>query len=134
MMAKEVIKAILVRKVIKARREILVILDLKVPVVFKENRVTRAIRETKVILAHKARTEKMAQTAFPPIVSLSKSGKVTTLEITDKNGKQTAEIKDGEDGQGGGTAGGKAIIDVAELPTENINTEVFYRILSAIVY
>jgi hypothetical protein len=66
---------------------------------------------------------------FSPVVSLSKSGKVTTLEITDKNGKKTAEILDGADGQGGG-GGGKAIIDVVELPTENIDENVFYRLLT----
>lgn len=32
---------------------------------------------------------------FSPIVSLSKTGRVTTLEITDKNGKQTTKIYDG---------------------------------------
>lgn len=32
---------------------------------------------------------------FSPIVSLSKTGRVTTLEITDKNGKQTSKIYDG---------------------------------------
>ena len=68
---------------------------------------------------------------FSPIISLSKSGKVTTLEITDKNGKQTAEIKDGEDGQGGEGGGGKAIIDVVELPTENIDDAFLYRLLTA---
>jgi hypothetical protein len=40
---------------------------------------------------------------FSPIVSLSKSGKVTTLEITDKNGKKKAEILDGKDGKDGYT-------------------------------
>lgn len=35
---------------------------------------------------------------FSPIVDLSKEGKVTTLSITDKYGKKTVEIRDGEDG------------------------------------
>lgn len=38
---------------------------------------------------------------FSPIVSLSKTGNVTTLEITDKNGKQTAKIYDGYNGHNG---------------------------------
>lgn len=33
-----------------------------------------------------------------PTISVSKSGKTTTIEITDKNGTKTAEIEDGLDG------------------------------------
>ena len=36
-----------------------------------------------------------------PTVSVSKSGKVTTVSITDKNGTKTATINDGADGQPG---------------------------------
>jgi hypothetical protein len=43
------------------------------------------------------------QDGFSPIVSLSKTGSVATLEITDKNGTQKVEIHDGKDGTGGGT-------------------------------
>lgn len=35
---------------------------------------------------------------FSPIVELSKSGNVSTLEITDKNGTKRTEIRDGSDG------------------------------------
>lgn len=34
-----------------------------------------------------------------PIVTVSKSGKITTIEITDKDGTRTTTIKDGEDGK-----------------------------------
>lgn len=34
-----------------------------------------------------------------PIVTVSKSGKITTIEITDKDGTRTITIKDGEDGK-----------------------------------
>lgn len=34
-----------------------------------------------------------------PTVSVSKSGKITTIEITDKDGTKTTTIKDGEDGK-----------------------------------
>ena len=36
----------------------------------------------------------------------------------------------GEGGSGGGDAAGAAIIDVTELPTENINEDVFYRLMT----
>lgn len=36
---------------------------------------------------------------FSPIVELSKTGKVTTLKITDANGTKTATINDGADGK-----------------------------------
>lgn len=41
------------------------------------------------------------QDGYSPTVSLSKSGKTTTLVITDKNGEHTATIVDGNDGQNG---------------------------------
>lgn len=40
-----------------------------------------------------------------PTIDVSKSGKTTTLTITDANGTKTAEIMDGEDGAGGGSGG-----------------------------
>ena len=50
-----------------------------------------------------------------PTVAVSKSGKVTTITITDKNGDHVATINDGLDGTGGGTSGSgdmaKAIYD-----------------------
>lgn len=65
---------------------------------------------------------------FSPTVSLSKSGNVTTLEITDKNGTQKAEILDGKNGEGGGST--TAIIDVVELPVSNIDNATIYRVLN----
>ena len=48
---------------------------------------------------------------FSPTIDVSKSGKTTTLTITDKNGTKTAEIKDGADGSGGGGGGGADLLD-----------------------
>lgn len=39
---------------------------------------------------------------FSPTVTTSKTGKVTTIVITDANGEHTATINDGADGQGSG--------------------------------
>ena len=39
---------------------------------------------------------------FSPTVTVSKSGKVATITVTDKNGTTTAEIRDGADGSGSG--------------------------------
>ena len=39
---------------------------------------------------------------YSPTVTVSKTGKVTTVTITDKNGDHVATINDGEDGQGAG--------------------------------
>lgn len=54
-----------------------------------------------------------------PTVSISKSGKVTTISITDKNGVHTATINDGEDGQDGVTMAQVEAItgDLADLDT-----------------
>lgn len=52
---------------------------------------------------------------FSPIVSLSKTGRVTTLEITDKNGKQTTKIYDGDDGHRG-----TGILNVTTAPQNYI--------------
>lgn len=41
---------------------------------------------------------------FSPVVSLSKSGKTSTLKVTDKNGVHTSTINDGEDGKPGAAA------------------------------
>lgn len=38
---------------------------------------------------------------YSPTVAVSKSGKTTTITITDKNGDHTATIQDGTDGQDG---------------------------------
>ena len=42
------------------------------------------------------------QDGFSPIASVSKTGKIATITITDENGTTTAEIRDGEDGLGSG--------------------------------
>lgn len=39
---------------------------------------------------------------FSPTVTVTKSGKVTTITATDKNGTTTSEVKDGADGSGTG--------------------------------
>ncbi|MBR5873100.1 MAG: hypothetical protein IKY90_00015 [Oscillospiraceae bacterium] len=39
------------------------------------------------------------QDGFSPTVTVSKSGKVTTVKITDVNGTKTATINDGADGK-----------------------------------
>lgn len=52
------------------------------------------------------------------------------VTITDKDGNKTFDVMDGKDGEGGG-GGGSAIIDVFELPTENINKNAFYRLMTA---
>ena len=39
---------------------------------------------------------------FSPTVTVSKSGKIATITVTDKNGTTTAEIRDGADGSGSG--------------------------------
>ena len=41
---------------------------------------------------------------FSPVATVSKSGKVATITITDKNGTTTAQISDGEDGSEGSGA------------------------------
>ena len=51
------------------------------------------------------------------------------VTITDKDGAKTFDVMDGKDGAGGGGTS-EAIIDVVELPTENINEDVFYRLLT----
>ena len=44
------------------------------------------------------------QDGYSPTATVTKSGKVATITITDKNGTTTAEVHDGEDGGGGGTS------------------------------
>lgn len=58
---------------------------------------------------------------FSPTVTTSKTGKVTTITITDANGPHTATINDGADGQGSGDmlkstydTDGNGIVDNAE--------------------
>lgn len=41
---------------------------------------------------------------FSPVATVSKSGKIATITITDKNGTTTAQIFDGEDGSEGSGA------------------------------
>lgn len=57
---------------------------------------------------------------FSPIVTISKTGKVTTVTITDATGDHTATINDGEDGTGGDMlkstydTNGSGVVDNAE--------------------
>lgn len=69
------------------------------------------------------------QDGFSPIVTVTDIEGGHKVTITDKDGEKTFEVMDGKDGQGG-TAGGKAIIDVIELPAENIDEDSFYRLLT----
>lgn len=63
-----------------------------------------------------------------PIVSVSKSGKVTTITITDANGTKVATINDGADGSGGGTGSGGAdgigIASVAQTTTSTTDNGI----------
>ncbi|MBR5874539.1 MAG: hypothetical protein IKY90_07405 [Oscillospiraceae bacterium] len=77
---------------------------------------------------------------FSPTVSVSKTGKVTTIRITDKNGTKTATINDGEDGQDaeGGTESGVPTfmfmeIDGALKLIDPDNGEVFETNLEALI-
>ena len=76
---------------------------------------------------------------FSPTVSVSKSGKVTTITITDKSGTKTATINDGADGDDGkdatanygvcstaaGTAAKAVTVDGFELKTGEVVTVKF---------
>ena len=64
-----------------------------------------------------------------PTVSVSKSGKVTTVSITDKNGTKTATINDGADGQPGkdGTNGTSVTVkSVSESTADGGNNVVTF--------
>ena len=65
---------------------------------------------------------------FSPIVTVKDIYGGHQVSITDKNGTKTFDVMDGEGG------GGEAIIDVVELPTGNIDDNVFYRLLSGTFY
>ena len=67
-----------------------------------------------------------------PIVSVEDITGGHRVTITDKEGAKTFDVMNGKDGQGGG--GGAAIIDVTELPTDNVDENVFYRLLSGVFY
>ena len=63
-----------------------------------------------------------------PTVSVTEIDGGHRVTITDKDGAKTFDVMDGKDGTGGGGTS-EAIIDVVELPTENINEDVFYRVV-----
>lgn len=67
---------------------------------------------------------------FSPIVAVEDIDGGHRVTITDADGAKTFDVMDGKDSQGG-SGSGAAIIDVIELPTENINEDVFYRLLNA---
>ena len=56
-----------------------------------------------------------------PTVEVSKSGKVTTIEITDVNGTKIATINDGEDGEGGGSGVGEETEQGGEIFNDENN-------------
>lgn len=60
---------------------------------------------------------------FSPIVELSKTGDVTTLKITDKNGTKTATIEDGKDGKDGQP--GESGVYVGTEPPTNPSVRVW---------
>lgn len=63
-----------------------------------------------------------------PTVEVSKSGKVTTITITDANGTKTATINDGEDGEDG-EGGGGAVSSVNGMVGDVvIESDVFYAV------
>ncbi len=62
-----------------------------------------------------------------PIVSVEDIDGGHRVTITDADGEKTFDVMDGKGGSGGG---GAAIIDVTELPTENIDEDSFYRLLT----
>ena len=55
------------------------------------------------------------QDGYSPTATVTKSGKVATITITDKNGTTTAEVHDGDDGGGGGGGTGD-YEDLENLP------------------
>ena len=64
---------------------------------------------------------------FSPVATVSKAGKVATITITDKNGTTTAQVSDGEDGQGAVTSvnGQTGVVvldaeDVGALPDDTV--------------
>ena len=70
---------------------------------------------------------------FSPTVSVEDITGGHRVTITDAEGDKSFDVMDGKDGEGG-DGGGAAIIDVVELPTENINEDVFYRLPSGTFY
>lgn len=54
-----------------------------------------------------------------PTVSVSKSGKVTTISITDKNGTKTATVNDGADGQPGKDGSNGTSVTVKSVSTSS---------------
>lgn len=63
-----------------------------------------------------------------PTIDVSKSGKTTTLTITDANGTKTAEIKDGEDGAGGGSGGVSDYNELENRPVLPLPVHEIYEI------
>ena len=67
-----------------------------------ENPEPRNIRGPQGKQGGKGETGTPGAPGFSPTVSISKTGKVTTITITDENGEHTATISDGADGNGAG--------------------------------
>lgn len=71
----------------------------------KANEVQRQAHETSRIELYNDVLEKLDTgelDGFSPIATVTKSGKIATISITDKNGTTTTEIRDGADGTGSG--------------------------------
>lgn len=58
--------------------------------------------ENEQVIAVKGEDGERGEDGFSPVITTSKTGKVTTITITDATGTQTATILDGADGQGVG--------------------------------
>lgn len=88
----------------------------------RENEVIRQSNEEERIALYEDMQDKLesgyfnGEDGFSPIVETSKSGKTTTITITDSEGTHTASILDGEDGAKGDT-GDAATISVGTVST-----------------
>lgn len=63
---------------------------------------------------------KDGQDGVSPTITVSKSGKVTTLTITDATGTKTATINDGADGADGAAGAGEGIPDYVRTEAETV--------------
>lgn len=69
------------------------------------------------------------QDGFSPTATVTKSGNIATITITDKNGTTTTTVSDGKDGAGGGSSGGSGEVYSTEETAIGtwIDGRVIYR-------
>ena len=75
---------------------------------------------------------KDGEDGISPVVTVTNIKGGHRVTITDTDGTKTFDVMngaDGKDGGGGGSGGG--IVDVFELPTEDIDESAFYRLMTA---